>query len=144
MGLGALAEEARLRQLIHGLSESPHQLTLLGFTADAVASSGDGEEPQIEVGLAIDPRQVLFRTAASRYTASLRVTVFYGDSHGREIGADWQILEVNAAAEEYRRLLQSGIAFRTVIPLVAPGQVLKVVVYDPAGGKAGTRLIRIE
>lgn len=98
--------------------------------------------PQVRMDLQIDPSNIFFKIAGDRRVGRLRITAFYQDAKGKPLGADWRIMDMRLLEATYQQILLSGISYSTTIPLKAPKQVIKIVVYDPWSDRIGSRLVR--
>jgi VWFA-related protein len=113
------------------------------FTVTTAKIKGSDGLPQVRVDLQIDPTQVEFRTVNDRHAGQLRIVLFYADASRHSLGEDWQNMDMQLREETYQQFMRSAIPFSATIPLKAPTQILKVIVYDPVGDKLGSRLVRI-
>jgi hypothetical protein len=114
----------------------------LPFKVTTGKAVGNDGQPQIEVGLQIDPEKVGFKMVNDRHLSRLYVAVFYADSGGKFIGDNWKTLNLELPEDVYQRTLQSGIQVSSVIPAKVQNQILKVIVYDTWGDKVGSKLIK--
>ena len=116
-----------------------------GISFDVTTSKVTDErgKAQVKVDLKIDASNIQFEMAGDRHTGRLRITTFYMDSKEKVLGSDWKIMNLRLLDETYKRVLQSGVSYSTVIPLKTPTQIIKVVVYDPWSDKLGSRLVTI-
>lgn len=97
---------------------------------------------QRKVDLLIDASEVSFTIAGDRQTANLRIAVFALDGNDDLVGEEWKTMNLKPQKETYQQFLHSGIPFSVSLPLNGPDQVLKVVVYDPASDKVGSKLVK--
>jgi hypothetical protein len=74
-----------------------------------------------------------------RHTATLRIAAFALEGEGAVLGEDWKVMDLHLKEESYCGLLQSGIPFSIVMPLLRPGRVFRVIVYDPGSDRVGSR-----
>jgi hypothetical protein len=100
-------------------------------------------QPQTRVDVKIDPGKIGFVTVGDRHEATLRVAIFYSNGRGEPVGEDWRTVSLKLSEESYRSFMQSGIPCSFPIPLLAAGQTMKVIVYDPANDRVGSKLIKI-
>ena len=98
---------------------------------------------QIRVDLQIAPDDIDLTVINGVHTGKLRATVFYADHAGNYLGEVWKTIELNLRDETYQRYLQSGIPVSITVPVKAPRQMIKVVVYDIGNDRLGSRLIKI-
>jgi hypothetical protein len=124
--------------------DQPLDLRDIPFAITTSKVMDDKGKAQIKVDLQIQVSNVLFDTVGDRHTGRLRITTFSMDSKGKILGSEWKIMDLRLLEETYKRILQSGIPYSTTIPLKAPKQIIKVVVYDPWSDKLGSRLVWLE
>jgi Ca-activated chloride channel family protein len=137
-------EEPVSRKRILYARDQPLELRDIPFAVTTSKVMDDKGMAQIRVDLQIQVSNIPFETVGDRHTGRLRITTFYMDSKGKILGSEWKIMDLRLLEETYMRILQSGIPYSTTIPLKAPVQIIKVVVYDPWSDKLGTRLARFE
>ena len=114
----------------------------LPFRIAITAEKGPDGRVQTKVDLLIDATRIDFKTVDERHVARLRIAVFALDDRANLIGEDWKLMNLRLQEDTYRQFLQSGIPFSVVVPATKSRLVLKVVVYDSAGDKVGSRLVR--
>jgi VWFA-related protein len=107
----------------------------------AKETSSDGLQ-QVGVHLKIDSTSVRFKMVGNRYLARLRVGIVYADSKGHDLGAEMGKVDLNLSESDYTEVKRWGIPFAAAIPLKVPKQVLKIVVFDPAAGKLGSKFLK--
>jgi VWFA-related protein len=98
--------------------------------------------PQSKVDLLIDASKVAFGIAGERQTARLRIAVFALDGKDSLVGEEWKTMNLQLQEETYQQFLHGGIPFSVSLPLNKANQALKVVVYDPASDKIGSKLVK--
>ncbi|MBZ5497242.1 MAG: VWA domain-containing protein [Acidobacteriia bacterium] len=103
-----------------------------------------GSQPQIKVDLQIDPEKVGFKMVDLRHVGRLRIAIFYADANGNSLGDDWKTVDMELQEDSYQQIMQSGIKYSALIPLKAPNQILKVVVYDTVGDRVGSKLVKFK
>lgn len=116
----------------------------VSFEVSATKIADANGQPQIKIDLSIHPATNGFTTINGLHTAKLRIAIFYADAHQNFLGEDWKTMDLQLQEDSYQRFLRSGIPFSTMIPLKAPNQMLKVVVYDVGGDRVGSRIIKIK
>jgi Ca-activated chloride channel family protein len=124
--------------------DQPLDLRDIPFAITTSKVMDDQGKAQIKVDLQIQVSNIRFETVGDRHTGRLRITTFSMDSKGKILGSEWNIMDLRLLEETYQRILQSGIPYSTTIPLKAPKQIIKVVVYDPWSDKLGSRLVWLE
>ena len=106
------------------------------------AASGGGQETRVD--LVIDPSRLPFKEEGGLHKAVLEITTFYGDSRGRSIGDVWQTLEMNLRDATWEKFRKDGIPFSTRVPMAAPGQTFKIVVYCYDADLVGSVLVKMK
>ena len=109
-----------------------------------LAAANDAANARINIDLVIDPEKVGFRMVDDRHLARLYIVTFYADAQGNLLGELWKTMNLDLPEESYQRMLRSGIPFSTAIPVKAPNQMLKVIVYDTWSDKVGSSRIRVK
>lgn len=109
-----------------------------------LAAANDAANTRINIDLVIDPEKVGFRMVDDRHLARLYIVTFYADARGNLLGELWKTMNLDLPEESYQRMLKSGIPFSTAIPVKAPNQMLKVIVYDTWSDKVGSSRIRVK
>jgi len=112
------------------------------FKATARDDTSSPEKPEIQIDLLIEPNAVPFQTVNTRHQGKLAITAFYGNSRGRYLGDSWKTLEMNLKEETYQRVLKEGIPFSLRIPMQAPEESIKVVLYNYQNDKVGSVMIK--
>jgi len=97
---------------------------------------------QTRVDLLIDASKVAFRIAGDRQTARLRIAVFVLDGKDNLVGEEWKAIDLRLQEETYQQFLRAGIPFSASLALNGPKQAFRVVVYDPASDKIGSKLVK--
>lgn len=105
------------------------------------AASGAGQETQLD--LVIDPSRVPFAVEGGLHRATLQITTYYGDGRGRYLGDVWQTLDLNLREATWERVRKEGIACSTRVPLAAPGQTYKIVVYSYEADLVGSVVTKL-
>jgi hypothetical protein len=114
----------------------------LRFKATAREDNSSPEKPEIQIDLLIDPNSVPFQTAGEVHQGKLSITIFYGDSRGHYLGDSWEILEMNLKEDTYQKVMREGIPFSFRIPMRAPDESMKVVLYNYRTDKVGSLMIK--
>ena len=114
----------------------------LRFRATARQDTSSPEKPEIQIDLLVEPNNVSFQTAGDVHQGKLSVTVFYGDSRGRYLGDSWEVLEMNLKEDTFQKVMKEGIPFSFRIPMKAPDESLKVVLYNIQTDKVGSQMIK--
>lgn len=105
------------------------------------AASGAGQETQLDI--VIDPSRVPFAAEGGLHRATLQITTYYGDARGRYLGDVWQTLDLNLREATWERVSKEGIVFATRVPLAAPGQTYKIVVYSYEADLVGSVVTKL-
>lgn len=119
------------------------EITDLPFKIDAAKSANASGQAQIMVGLQIDATRLRFKNVNDRHTDRLRIVIYYADGRRNYLGEEWRNVDLRLLEDTYQRFLKSGIPISIPIPLKAPNQILKVVIYDTASDLVGSRLVRV-
>ena len=115
----------------------------IALKVSTAAIKDEQGQPQTRVDVKIDPGKIGFVTVGDRHEATLRVAIFYSNGRGEPVGEDWRTVSLKPSEESYRSFMQSGIPCSIPIPLLAAGQTMKVIVYDPANDRVGSKLVKI-
>ena len=107
-------------------------------TATAIAANG---QKQTKIALKIDARKVGFKLVEGHHADRLHVAIFYADADGNYLGEDRQTMNLQLDNDSYGRSLKSGISFSSAIPVKAPRQMLRVIVYDVGNNKLGSKFV---
>jgi VWFA-related protein len=98
---------------------------------------------QVNVNLQIDAASLGFRSAGGRRLGKLRIAIFYADGKRNYLGEDWKNVDLKLLEDTYQRFLQSGIPISIPVPLQAPNQILKIVIYDTESDRVGSKLVKV-
>jgi Ca-activated chloride channel homolog len=107
----------------------------------AIQKDSDGKS-QIRVNLQIDFAGVGFKTVGDRHTCKLHLAVFSVDERGNTLDPEFRTLEGTLQEETYNRVLKTGMSVSFAIPLKAPKQNLKIVLYDEGSDTLGSQRTR--
>jgi hypothetical protein len=113
------------------------------FTVSTARVADSLGQPQIKVDLLIDPARIGLTTIEGRHLGKLQIAIYYADAKKNILGELWSKMEMNLSEENYQRILQSGLPFSRQIPLKVPGQIFKVIIYDPGVDKVGSKLVKL-
>jgi VWFA-related protein len=116
----------------------------LRFKATARQDTSSPDKPEIKIDLLIDPDKVPFQIVDGLHQGKLSVTTFFGDSRGRYLGDSWEILEMNLKEDTYQKAMKDGISFSYRVPMKAPDESLKVVIYNYQNDRVGSEMIRVK
>ncbi len=119
------------------------EITDLPFKIDAAKSTNAGGQAQIMVDLQIDATRLGFKNVNDRHTDRLRIVIYYADGRRNYLGEEWRNLDLRLLEDTYQRFLKTGIPISIPIPLKAPNQILKVVIYDTESDLVGSRLVKV-
>ena len=112
------------------------------FVAGTAGQKDSDGKPQIRVDLQIDFSGIGFKTVGDRHACTLHVAVFSTDEKGKTLGRELRTLEGMMREETYNRVLKAGMSVSFAIPLTAPKQNLKIILYDEGSDTTGSRRIR--
>jgi VWFA-related protein len=94
--------------------------------------------PVVGIDLKIDSSKVGFRTANNVHSARVQIVIFAAGPQDKNLGSDWQTLDMDLREETYRKALQEGIPYSTSIPASYNLEALKIVVYDFGSDRIGS------
>jgi Ca-activated chloride channel family protein len=131
--------EDKLISMAAANAEELHNLLFQVITAKDTDAAG---LPQIKVHLKIDSALVGFKMVEGKHLASLRVAVVYADPKGHDLGTVKETIDLKLNETDYTEVKRWGIPFATAVPLKVPKQVLKIIVFDMAAGKVGSKFVK--
>jgi VWFA-related protein len=99
---------------------------------------------QVRVDLQIDCTKITLKPVEDRHAGKLRITIFYADKNGNYLGAEWKLATLRLLDSTYQRYMQSGLPLSIPVPLKTPKQILKVIVYDTASDRVGSKQIQVK
>ena len=117
------------------IGDLPFQFTV---TDESIALAA----PPIRLEVKVDATKVGLKNVDGVYTGKLHATAFATDDKGRVVGQNWGAVDINFKADDYHEIMNSGINFSITVPRKSSRQVLKVIVYDPATDKVGSKHLR--
>jgi hypothetical protein len=138
-----VSEQELIQQSIAIAAGADTNFTDIRFAAETARQQGTDGQPQIRVDIQVDLRNVKFDPVNGLYACKLDVVVFYADSKGKILGSEQRILKGRLDQATYWKALKSGVAFSINIPLKTNEQSLKIVVYDEASDKLGSKVIKL-
>jgi hypothetical protein len=109
------------------------------FVARTASQKDSDGKPQIRVDLQIDFSGVRFKTVGDRRTCTLHLAVFSADERGKILDPEFRTLEGTLQEETYNRVIKAGMSVSFAIPLKAPKQNLKIVLYDEGSDTLGSQ-----
>ena len=109
------------------------------FVARAASQKDSDGKSQIRVDLQIDFSRVAFKSVGDRRTCKLHLAVFSTDDRGKILDPEFRTLEGTLQEETYNRVLKAGMSISFAIPLKAPKQNLKIVLYDEGSDTLGSQ-----
>jgi Ca-activated chloride channel homolog len=109
------------------------------FVARTASQKDSDGKPQIRVDLQIDFAGVGFKTVGDRRTCKLHLAVFFADERGKTFDPEFRTLEGTLQEETYNRVLKAGMSVSFAVPLKAPKQNLKIVLYDEGSDTLGSQ-----
>ncbi len=109
------------------------------FVARTASQKDSDGKSQIRVDLQIDFSGVGFKTVGDRRTCKLHLAVFSADERGKILDPEFRTLEGTLQEETYNRVLKAGMSVSFAIPLKAPKQNLKIVLYDEGSDTLGSQ-----
>jgi VWFA-related protein len=108
------------------------------------AATSSGREPEVQVDLVIDAAKIPFRDENGLHSATLQLTTFYADGRGRVLGDVWQDIVLNLKPDTWQRVQREGVAVSTRVPLKAPDQQFKVIVYSYEADRVGSAVAKLK
>lgn len=109
------------------------------FVARTASQKDSDGKSQIRVDLQIDFAGVGFKIVGERRTCKLHLAVFSADERGKTLDSEFRTLEGTLREETYNRVLKAGMSVSFAIPLKAPKQNLKIVLYDEGSDTLGSQ-----
>jgi hypothetical protein len=109
------------------------------FVARTASQKDTDGKSQIRVDLQIDFSGVGFKTVGDRRTCKLHIAVFSADEKGKILDPEFRTLEGTLQEETYNRVLKAGMSVSFAIPLKAPKQNMKIVLYDEGSDALGSQ-----
>jgi VWFA-related protein len=104
----------------------------------AAATSG-----AVSLEARIDVARVSFEQADDRRVTALEVAFFCGDRRERIVGELWQTVDLKLQEATYQQALKDGLTHTARVPVTAPAQTCKVVVYDYPSDRTGSAVVRV-
>jgi Ca-activated chloride channel family protein len=127
---------------------NPYALVLdtqsLPFGSSLAETYGADGQKQVRIELRIAAGEVQFQTANGLHNGSLLIAIFCLDENGNQLDETWKRMDLELKNDDYKILMQSGITFSSIIPLKAPGQALRVFVYDLKNRRFGMKQVKIK
>jgi Ca-activated chloride channel homolog len=109
------------------------------FVARTASQKDSDGKSQIRVDLQINFSGVGFKTVGDRRTCRLYLAVFSADERGKILDPEFRTLEGTLQEETYNRVIKAGMSVSFAIPLKAPKQNLKIVLYDEGSDTLGSQ-----
>jgi VWFA-related protein len=106
-------------------------------------SFNDFGPPKIKVDLKIQTDKIGFKITDGLYRGKLYTAIFYSGPDGKNISMEWGTQDLELPEAKYPQIMQSGIQFSAWVPQKTPRQILKVVIYDTASDRVGSKLIKM-
>jgi hypothetical protein len=103
-----------------------------------------GGVADVRVRAAIDPAAIRFTEDGGRFVATIDVATSIGDAAQNLVGEDRQTLDMTLDPAAYERVKREGITYTALITATKPPRHIKVVVYDYAADRLGTRAKRVD
>lgn len=122
-------------------AEDVREIADLGLDATA---ANDPAHASVSLTVKIDLSRVLFRPVDGRFAATLHVAAFCLDQRQRSVGQLGTDVELSYDEARLREVRASGLPLPLTIPVTAPADSLKLVVYDFAGDLTGSRNVPVQ
>jgi Ca-activated chloride channel homolog len=99
-------------------------------------------QSQMMIDLSINPAQIDMIPAEGQRTYRIQAAIFYMDKWGKILGSNLSKVDGSLNEEDYKRVMQNGIPFSAMIPLIANDQVFKIVLYDEISGRMTSKFVK--
>jgi VWFA-related protein len=129
---------------IRAAASYTQDLSDVGFSIRTSPGMDPLGPPEIKIDFQVEPGRVGLKIVDGCYTGKLYAAVFSADAKGKYLGENRGIVDISFPQAQYPEIAQSGITFSVLVPLATPGQILKVVVYDVASGRIGSKLHKMQ
>jgi len=127
---------------VAGAAEHPFPLTDIGIRE---ASAAGERAREVRVAMTIDVSRVAFdRQADGRYTASIESAAFLVTSKQKAAGEVWQTVNLSYTDAELAEKRRNGLRHEMSVPMTAPADEVKVVVYDFASDLVGSAVAKVK
>ena len=133
------AEDWMILRKIEAAATIDIDLPDIPFVAKTASQKDSDGKSQIRVDLQIDSAGVEFKTVGDRRTCKLYLAVFSTDERGEVFDPVFRTLEGTLQEETYNRVIKAGMSVSFAIPLKAPKQNLKIVLYDEGSDTLGSQ-----
>ncbi len=100
--------------------------------------------PELRVDLQIEVGKLGMNTVDGERVGKLYAAIFAADAKGKVLSDVWGTFNYKLTEARYRELLTSGLRFSVLAPRKAPELILKVILYDAIGDRAGSRMIKVK
>jgi len=99
----------------------------------------DAEHPAIRITCLIDAQQITFTETnnGSKHAVLDLLTVAW-DKNGKDVGHSAQTVETNLKAEQFRKILRSGLQIEQVVPVSSEAHRVHLGAVDRASQQVGT------
>jgi VWFA-related protein len=141
--LSADLEELIAQNQIIAARNASAELQDIRFEVGTAVVNDDNGQSQLKVDMKINPANISFRILEDRHIARVHIAIFCENTRGKQLAADWKILDLSLSEATYQKIPNEGIDYSITLPLKAPKQVIKIVLYDPGNDRIGTKLIRL-
>jgi VWFA-related protein len=111
---------------------------------EVTAAKEGGVNPQVRISLQIHPEKIGFKMVDLRHVTRLHIAIFYADGDGNNLGDNWKTLSLELPEDRYQQAMKSGVPYSAIIPMKAPSQLVKVIVYDAVNDRVGTKLLKVK
>lgn len=125
---------------------APREVKDLTITSNATTGTHAPTASVVDVEIIVrSPRVALTPTAdPAVMRVSLEVAMFIADSRNQIVGQSWRTVTAEMGAEALTRFRTHGMRLTGRVDVTAPGEHLKVVVFDPGADLMGTAVARIQ
>ncbi len=122
---------------------SPLETTSLGIMVNGKIEQPSSDR-RLQLQIALDPKQFLFREADGRQKGGLDMLFFQHDSVGNVLAAEEQHFEMNFPQKQYEFLAQAGIVLQRHVTVLAASSEIRVLVRDAGSGALGSVFVPVK
>jgi hypothetical protein len=104
----------------------------------SVGKAEDGSGTEVRVDVSIDASKLALTFVEGVHQGHISIAVFCWDDKGQALANGMQSADIKLPDDVYKKVLASGIPYRTRL-LVSPAiRSIRVVVYDPKADLVGS------
>jgi len=117
-------------------------LSDVGFKVDLSPGPDPLGPPKILAEFQLDAGKLGMTMVDGERVGKVYAAVFAADSKGKVLSDVWGTFVFQLTEARYREVLTSGLRFSVLVDRKAPSLLIKVVLYDTIGDRAGSRLLK--